>query len=1762
MADILRVPNASTHYRNTAKRQFIAGGSSTVLIELPNNYILGSYEYTKANLAPVINGFWGIHNDTHYPKFKDMEYPPLRHQPEIPYYDPMRNAGTMHAGILGYFGGLYQQMPYLGMFKTHEHLFCINHSCGTIGRRPRPLPFIRDNSDPSVIYVVMSGPNRNEFATVAKINTNTRETFWRQLMVEDEPFSYTYQHYADWWRWDTGLHGWGGSSHGYAYINYTPNAIDALDKNLAPDALGISAMDIDYLYQDADNLYFLMGGPRERKGGYEPTSVYIYSVSKDTGDVAESNHVDIHTLGIIPDPTKSRLSYKFLGFIDQTRFLIDIEQTTEDDMTQFGGTAFNGARIYRALVLYDINDDSSKALWVSDPLMMPFGAKSATEGYLGIYHLTSSLVISELGNSVLMPLHYDVAYRMHAEAIVQVHLNATCDHVLGAEILDGYNSWGMHNILYADGRNLNAVEYNENTYEKMIPYTYPTYWGVRAPATELSYGKQPYPTDSSQREGLSYAYTDSYYQDGMTQTWYYPTDEENLEDRYYRDRVALYKSMAKKSYDYLVTEREQPVLRLHAAMLYNKPHKTILPTGEDIIGQGSFVGNYNGTTVVQPWMRSKDPITISYPWGVIVSFEGFTRSGSEAGVNSGNLYNAAGNIFNLTPNNQGAWYLYHTYTYNGSIYYGHLRNGMMNRDYMAYIGTLPNCSFTMRRAAPDPKNCCIYWNNNPLPIKAVSYSINPDPTYPDYMPTAWVVEAEDADTGDWVVIDEQENQSLAMPPKSTVPWVNGMGMEEANKTEYAAPYRMYSVNPGNTDVDTRQYRNYYPLPNFSTQCPNGANAIRITFKASNDPAKDGIHRIAIFGFMVQEESWEWQPVLPTESITALYTDKPRNFGDGDCCIAKPIYNAADGLPVFGNGSYTHERAIMGNHASTAGSGFPLGLQLAGPRTASAMPGYYGEHMHRNYTDMPGNFWGWSQGVVVYCGDGNGWRAGVIPYYGYEFTSPLEVQGFQLTISGTRISANTQGGVVPSAVIIQGSVDGENWEDIVGTSNPDLMPGLENDYVAELRTYDDVNQPYCMWCKTFIYTLDNPVSYKFYRVTWPADATPLGATPAPLLRCWYINSFTFLKKRDPSYAKDVLPMQSVVDNEYVHHWANGNNTGSQTNDQVLLEARVDQEMPTYGLDDDPTYHAGYWNPWITYKDTSNGRVWGGFDCFKNMHIGYSAHGHIPYINAQNWNGFPTNWYDPRYLRGFIICEAGTLDGTNSVSCTASWQGMLQRMSNFNNLTLSPYSASASMIPCTDESLFQKALYSERIKVMAYVFVRSSFMGTNAGRPTHWKLWGSVDGQQWTLLDERTKTDWTTSDVRNEFKVDSPGWYVYYKVEFLDSTDGGIWLLSIDTLISGIKENDPYVYTRYPRNPVYSTGPALMSSGELVKGDISEVVHSRGFNAPAHITYGTDNTAAFIIDQGEPWGAYGVYLKLNPTMEPSEYPTHIQAFGSDDELTWDELLDKNDVSWTLKPNDIRQPLSNYVDFTNPGKYRYVKIVFHKPAITGKIKEHWLHRTYCIGKVMLEDKHQDLLKIFPDQYVAHADSYMAAPLANLWLSDDSVAQVEKDVIRVRKLDPVSQQLRVIREIRPDGGTGTIISTVLDSGKNIWYWYNTGDAYETNSDDRDTIDGPHGYAVLAAQSSYTPKTVHVKFENPAVAYDGDTMTLKVLTWIEDPMAEGEDKRVSGRVRLNISGGNAQFVDSSSETVEVDVAEKQYTEVEFTADGPDRVHVQAYMLS
>ena len=1705
MSDILRVPITTTHYRNNATRQYVSGGSSTMFLEMPYNYILGSYEYAKSTLAPVINGFWGIHSDIHNPPFKT--------NPLTSYYGDMRNAGMEHAGILGYYGGAFQGLNHLGSFNTATNLRKLSHSMGTIGRRARLLPLIRDNAETNIVYAVMSGPNRNEFATIAKIDTTLKETVWRQIIDEDEPISYTESNVA--------------ASASAVYINYTPYQIQGQDVNIATAALGITAQEIEYLYQDADRLYFLFGGPRHRAGGYYPTGVYVYSVNKVDGEVSEHTFFNIYTLGITNKTSgaNTRISYKFLGFIDQTRFLVDIQQSDADYYTtlSYEGYTYN---IYRALVLYDTNDDSSRAIWVSDPLTVPMVSHQNPDyGYGAVVPtiLTSTLIVSELGNSVFVPLNWDVTYyNVHAQAIVQLHLNTACDTVLSADVLDGYNSWGMRNVMYADAPSYANRYYSTNFYETGMAYCYPgNCWGMR---NDYRYGRKIVDTSDIRREGMSFATIEHY------------------------DRIDYPYTLFRQSYDYLTTTREQPVLRLHAAMLYNKPKKTILPTGEDIIGQGSRISNKNGDTVVATWMRSRDPVTIANPWGVIVSYEGFTRSGSWAAETNDNYYGASVHCFNLTPNNQGAWDSYDTYCNNNWMV---CTNDPQRTNYIYWIGNLPDCSFTLRRSAPDLKNCCIYWNNAQLPIKAVSYSLNPDTSYPNYAPTAWIVEAEDVATGNWIVIDEQENQSLAFPPtRSNYAYNRGM-------TTYS----------GNNDVDTRQYRNYYMLSDFKTKCPQGAHAIRIVFKDSADrTAPDGTRHVVISEFMVQEEPWEWQPVLPTESIAAISTTM--NFGGSASCIAYPVTNGGGALPSFGSGTSMYHIANRQNTASMDGSSYPLGFQLAGPRTATAMPAPRGTRINRSNSYIPGSQFFWGSGVVITSG--SNWGGTNLPYYGYVFNIPLTVQGFQVTISGTRTTGDADSGAVPRRIVIQGSVDNENWVDLASTPDDTtdyiypLMPGLRNDYVDALHVNYDNAHPYCMWCKTYIFTLENPVTYKYYRLTWPEGT---GTASGHSYRYyWFINSFTFLQKRDESYAKEVIAMQSVVDNEYIHHWGNNYNTGNGEAyrvDAYLKSYMVNNpEMPLYFPDQGPNWRTGYWNPWMTFGDVSNGREWGGFDCFKNMHVGYSAHGYVPYCGTQNYLGSKTNYYDPRYLRGFIICQEGTLDGTNSVSCIASWQSMLQRTTNYQHKPNTPYSLSACMLPAPDESIFQKALYSDRIKVMAYVFVRSNFMGTDACRPTHWKFYGSVDGQQWDLLDEQIKTDWTSSDVRNEFPIANPDWYVYYKVEFLDSTDGGVWLMSIDTLISGIKETDPYVHTRYPRNPVDATFPVLIQSGEQVKGNLGTVVQSRGFNAPAHLTYGSDGTSTFTINQGEPWPTYGIYLKLNPTMDPSEYPSHIKVEGSNDNSTWTLMFEDNNMAWVLDPENMRQPLSKYIDFTAPGKYQYVKVTTYKPALAAPLKEHWLQRTYCYGWAFSADKHQDLFKIFPDQYMAHADTYLAAPLANLWISDDSVAQVEEKAIKIRKLDPITQQLRIAREIRPGNGTGNILGTVMDSGKNIWYWYSTGDAYEASNDAREVVDTLHGYAVLAAQSSYTPKTVHVKFEDSTVAYTGSIMTLKVFTWIEDPMADSDDKRVAGRVRLSLSGGNAQFTTNNESTIDIDVDAGQYTEVEFKADGPDRVHVQAYMLS
>lgn len=64
MPEILRTPIEPAYYRAVPNRRFVAGGSTTSFLEMPYNYLIGGFEYSKELLASVRNGYFGLYTDT------------------------------------------------------------------------------------------------------------------------------------------------------------------------------------------------------------------------------------------------------------------------------------------------------------------------------------------------------------------------------------------------------------------------------------------------------------------------------------------------------------------------------------------------------------------------------------------------------------------------------------------------------------------------------------------------------------------------------------------------------------------------------------------------------------------------------------------------------------------------------------------------------------------------------------------------------------------------------------------------------------------------------------------------------------------------------------------------------------------------------------------------------------------------------------------------------------------------------------------------------------------------------------------------------------------------------------------------------------------------------------------------------------------------------------------------------------------------------------------------------------------------------------------------------------------------------------------------------------------------------------------------------------------------------------------------------------------------------------------------------------------
>ena len=1698
MADILKVPATFTYAVSTPQTSYLYGGNmSSCLVELPDRYIIGGYEYTKNLVATETGGFWDLSNDYALGSPSNTVW-----NVNNSYY--YQNAGLLNPGLLGYYGGVGLATA-LDTFNSSASKYgpisfiLPRAACGTVGRRARPMSYIRDIKDKSIIYLVAAGPQLMSNSGVMKLDTKLRTTVWRSFCK------------------------------GYGTDNYLTSSGDVVD------ALSYTGHQLEYLYQNNTSLYFAVSRTTNKLSSgrykdYVPTDVTIMAVDKSNGVFTEATYFNLYTLGL-SNTQYGHLECNLVG-VTNTYALFDVQQTnivwgtnSSNNCISKAFTKADEALNIRALVRFEFSSNEASVLWYNDKHHVPIKyakkdpinmlGSGFNETREGLYKLTGSLIIPELNNSIFIP--HDVigtssGYNRFnsptglasCELMYQLRLNKE-----GTEVVDSRQL-----PVFTDDLRAN----------KFIPFSYYFTAGPvtvdKVEQTKFSglgftaSGPQPYQIKYCeygmgiyQYGYYGYVYNDLYPFDAfaysqpfmvLSQTW---MEEANQVQSVYSFGYMPISA----SYDYIKTERKEPVLRVQELKTESAPRKTLMPKGEDIVAPGCamYTHSYSPYSLTGSTMY-RSYLACAAPWGVTISCKGFRSVGSTGASYASNFCGLG-----IAPHNIGSWHD----TFSGVSY----NKQYANEDEMifkriSYIGTLPDCSYLLRRSHTDLKRCGIYLNNTAFPIKAVSYSINPMPELPNGAPTSWVLEAHDVKTNNWVEVDRQENVTLTNPVFSRTQY-EGLGAAMLS-SEWA------------WGAETRQFRNSFYLKDMDTKCPQGAHAFKITFKDSRDGKN-----IAIRSFMIQEEPWPWEPVTVPygyQSASGMFNTKTPTTGNTQ--ILRYICSA----------SANNTSSYFSSMVPSLNNGIlPLPCSIIGPRVPSTTGCVY---QTSSYTPL-------YYATCYY--DSSCFASTSNINYAYNFgAGKVEIQGIQFSMLGCRENtASAPAAAIPSALVFQGSNNASEWQTLAKIDNPDLMPGLPIDPDQE----DGTDPSALFWTKTFLFELDAPVSYQFYRVAWDNGSTNIGSPYGGSSLYWYIQNFSFFRKREGTDYKDMLPMQSFLGGctcQASHNGSGAYNRNTNTNKG--------------------TQWANTWSPWVNESVRPGTSIHIAFDGLCSLNTGYynPSGGYASYL----WNQAITE-----DKPSVTLAQWGTF---LPKECATS---RLYQAGNYVKI-----GATIDNLPITEEARPWNPAHMDKVKIVRYAFVYCSVAAVPVNeRPKRWKLWGSQDKTEWTVIDERTKDDWKPTDAYTAFKVTTPDWYTFYKLEIYEKNGGTASytsMSSIDTFIEIPGEDSPHLHTIRPRNMLHwvptdgkddSNGQFLPQShidqyaqklevakGSAIQNNPNDLVRELGMCKPVSFSYEDQESIEMDIDQGCKLQTNSLFIRLSPSMEDDELPKKITIKGSNDKSDWTMLADSKTVTWNLDENN---PYKGRIEFDTSGVYRYIKVIFHKPELDSdhKFVEHWLHRTHCSNMFDMSANNsaeinrvapQITYKVKPDKYFVQCGHYFERPTANLWINDDTFAQVYPFGISIMKLDPITQSVKQIRGITPTG-SGYLLGALLDSSKNLWYWTNTirgMSSIQTKT---------NAYVILSVQSSYSPNTVHVKFESSTALYEGTPITKKVAVWIEDPTVAGDNKKVAGKVKITLSGGGAKFVSNTEDTITVDTEEGQAKELEFTATGPARVTAKVFMV-
>lgn len=211
---------------------------------------------------------------------------------------------------------------------------------------------------------------------------------------------------------------------------------------------------------------------------------------------------------------------------------------------------------------------------------------------------------------------------------------------------------------------------------------------------------------------------------------------------------------------------------------------------------------------------------------------------------------------------------------------------------------------------------------------------------------------------------------------------------------------------------------------------------------------------------------------------------------------------------------------------------------------------------------------------------------------------------------------------------------------------------------------------------------------------------------------------------------------------------------------------------------------------------------------------------------------------------------------------------------------------------------------------YVLSSYSLTGMNANaaeNPSSWKLLGSVDGTNWTIVDSRTNEDFRFDRSTQFYQVNTQAAYSYFRLQ-VNGNHGGANTAFSELQLFGSLQADRIFYNDITKNGgqiTASNGAEGAALDPLIDNDAA-TVSTLPFNGEAWVQYQTPIPATV--------KGYSICIGYDDAKNPRVWALQ----GSNDGTTW-TLLHQGSVYTAIAKGTVRT-----YSITNSSKYTYYRLL----------------------------------------------------------------------------------------------------------------------------------------------------------------------------------------------------------------------------------------------